>query len=102
MLDPGTHVSINILCAKFHVPIIRIKTEKRTAIMNIINAVGTKLDAILAEIIIENLIQRKIISEPAGKLMLSAVLARVYTNIAVRLRSFVRASTLKNMLLTQI
>lgn len=56
MFDPGTHVSINILCAKFHVPIIRIKTEKRTAIMNIINAVGAKLDAISAEIIIENLI----------------------------------------------
>lgn len=34
--------------------------------------------------------------------MLSAVLDRVYTDIAVRLRSFVRASTLKNMLLTQI
>ena len=70
--------------------------------MNIINAVGAKLDAISAEIIIENLIQRKIISEPAGKLMLSAVLDRVYTDIVVRLHSFVRASTLKNMLLTQI
>ena len=85
-----------------YIRITRIKTEKSTAIMNIINSIGSKLDALSAEMIIKSLIQRGIISENTSKLMLSAVSDRVYTDIPVNLRCILRASILKNMLLTQM
>lgn len=85
-----------------YIRITRIKTEKSTAIMNIINSIGSKLDALSAEMIIKSLIQRGIISENASKLMLSAVSDRVYADIPVNLRCILRASILKNMLLTQM
>ena len=85
-----------------YIRITRIKTEKSTAIMNIINSIGSKLDALSAEMIIKSLVQRGIISENTSKLMLSAVSDRVYTDIPVNLRFILRASILKNMLLTQM
>ena len=85
-----------------YIRITRIKTEKSTAIMNIINSIGSKLDALSAEMNIKSLDQRGIISENTSKLMLSAVSDRVYTDIPVNLRCILRASILKNMLLTQM
>ncbi len=85
-----------------YIRITRIKTEKSTAIMNIINAIGSKLDALSAEMIVESLVQRGMILESAGKLMMSAISERSYTDIPVNLRCLLRASILKNMLLTQI
>ena len=85
-----------------YIRITRIKTEKSTAIMNIINSIGSELDALSAEMIIKSLVQRGIISENTSKLMLSAVSDRVYTDIPVNLRCILRASILKNMLLTQM
>ena len=85
-----------------YIRITRIKTEKSTAIMNIINSIGSKLDALSAEMIIKSLVQRGIISENTSKLMLSAVSDRGYTDIPVNLRCILRASILKNMLLTQM
>lgn len=85
-----------------YIRITRIKTEKSTAIMNIINSIGSKLDALSAEIIVESLVQRGIISENISKLMLSAISDRVYADVPVNLRCGLRASVLKNMLLTQI
>lgn len=85
-----------------YIRITRIKTEKSTAIMNIINSIGSKLDALSAEMIIDSLVQRGIISENSSKLMLSAVSDRVYSDVPVNLRCTLRASVLKNMLLTQV
>lgn len=85
-----------------YIRITRIKTEKSTAIMNIINSIGSKLDALSAEMIIDSLVQRGIISENTSKLMLSAVSDRVYSDVPVNLRCTLRASILKNMLLTQV
>lgn len=85
-----------------YIRITRIKTEKSTAIMNIINSIGSKLDALSAEMIIGSLVQREIISESTSKLMLSAVSDRVYSDVPVNLRCTLRASVLKNMLLTQV
>lgn len=85
-----------------YIRITRIKTEKSTAIMNIINAIGTKLDALSAEMIVESLVQREIVPRNVSRLMLSAISDRVYAEIPVNLRCSLRASILKNMLLTQI
>lgn len=85
-----------------YIRITRIKTEKSTAIMSIINAIGSKLDALSAEMIIDSLIQRDIISEDTSKLMLSAISDRVYADVPTNLRCTLRAAVFKNMLLTQI
>ena len=85
-----------------YIKITCIKTEKSTAIMNIINAIGSQIDAMSAELIIESLVNRDIISTPISRLMLSALSDRVYSEIPVTFRGSLRASILKNMLLTQI
>ena len=46
-----------------YIRITQIKTEKSAAVKNIINAIGQKLDALSAEMIIESLVRRDIISE---------------------------------------
>ncbi len=85
-----------------YIKITCIKTEKSTAIMNIINAIGSQIDAMSAELIIESLVNRDIISIEMSQLMLSALSDRVYSDIPVNFRGLLRASILKNMLLTQI
>lgn len=85
-----------------YIRITRIKTEKSTAIMNIINAIGARVDALSAEMIVESLVRRDILSENTSRLMLSAISDRVYSDIPVNLRCGLRASILKNMLLTQV
>lgn len=85
-----------------YIRITRIKTEKSTAIMNIINSIGSQLDSLSAEIIVESLVQRNIISPQIRDLMLSGLSNRVYSDIPINLRGTLRASILKNMLLTQI
>lgn len=85
-----------------YIRITQIKTEKSAAVKDIINAIGQKLDALSAEMIIESLVRRDIISEKISKLMLSAISDRVYIDIPVNLRCALRASILKNMLLTQL
>ena len=66
-----------------YIRITRIKTEKSTAIMNIIKSIGSKLDALSAEMIIDSLVQRGIISANTRKVMLSAVSDRVYSDVPV-------------------
>ena len=85
-----------------YIRITRIKTDKTSAIMHIINSVGDHIDASATEIMIENMFHREMISKEIHKLMVCALSERAYKNVPVEFRDNLRANIFKNMLLTLI
>lgn len=85
-----------------YIRITRIKTDKTSAFMHIINSVGDHIDASATGIMIENMLHREMISKDVYKLMLCALADRSYMNVPIELRDSLRANIFKNMLLTLI
>lgn len=85
-----------------YIRITRISVDKNSAIMHIVNSIGTSLDKASAEIMINNMISRSIISVQSAKLMAAALSDRAYADIPQNYRDNLRAAVFKNMLLTQI
>jgi transcriptional regulator CtsR len=83
-----------------YIRITRVKTDKGTALMHIINSIGTTLDKSTAEILIKNMYSQSIIDERIAKLLLSAMSERVYADITQEQRNRLRARIFKNMLLS--
>lgn len=82
-----------------YIKITRISMDKQTAVMHLVNSVGSSIDANSAGKIINELYNRNMISEEIAKLMLSAVSERAYSAVSSELRDTLRAAILKNMLL---
>ena len=85
-----------------YVRISRIKLSRSSAIMHIINSVGNRLDPMEARIIIENCLDSGLIGENSAKLMSAALSTSSMSAVPQELREYLRASVLKQMLLTQI
>ena len=82
-----------------YIKITRIQMDRSSAVMHLINSVGSSIDYSSADRIIRELYKRGLISESVTKLMLSAVSDRAYSAAPTECRDTVRASILKNMLL---
>ncbi len=85
-----------------YIRISRIKLNRSSAIMHIINSIGSSLDPLDARIIIENCSQASLISPETAKLMSAAISNSSMSCLPQEYREFLRAATLKQMLLTQI
>lgn len=85
-----------------YIRITRINATRETAIMHIVNSVGSSLDCATAEIMINNMLNRSIIDENTAFLMAAALSDRVYREVPHQSRDALRASIFKNMLLTII
>ncbi|MCH5300007.1 MAG: CtsR family transcriptional regulator [Ruminococcus sp.] len=83
-----------------YIRITRVKTDRSTALMHIINSIGGTLDKSSAEIMIKNMYSQSIIDERIAKMLLSAMSERVYTDIPQEQRNMLRARIFKNMLLS--
>lgn len=83
-----------------YIRITRVKTDKSTALMHIINSIGATLDKSSAEIMIKNMYSQSIIDERIAKMLLSAMSERVYSDIPQEQRNMLRARIFKNMLLS--
>ena len=83
-----------------YIRITRIKTDKNTALMHIINSIGRELDNITAQVMIKNLLSSSIIGEEAARIMLSATSERSLGLVPTPQRDKVRATMYKNMLLS--
>ena len=79
--------------------ISRVKMDRGTALMHIINSIGT-LDKASAEAMLKNMLQRDMIELTSAKLIASALSDRTLTNVEQSKRDAVRADLFKNMLLT--
>ena len=80
--------------------ISRVKMDRGTALMHIINSIGTTLDKASAEAMLKNMLQRDMIELTSAKLIASALSDRTLANVEQSKRDGVRADLFKNMLLT--
>ena len=85
-----------------YIRISRVRLDKSSALMHIINSVGSELDSSTARILIENSRQAELISKEAAELMQSAISNTVLREIPPILRDRFRAAIVKQMLLTLI
>ena len=83
-----------------YIRISRVKMDKGTALMHIINSVGDTLDKATAEVMLKNMLQRNLIELLPAKIIASALSDRTLKNIEQEKRDTVRADLFKNMLLT--
>lgn len=85
-----------------YIRITRVSVDRRSAIMHIVNSVGSKLSASAASIMLSNMEQSSIISHHDAVMIASAVSDKSYGDIPPAYRDFIRASIFKNMLITQM
>lgn len=85
-----------------YIRITRVTTDRRVAIMHIINSIGDSISASSAYTILSNMSDRGMISEFERVLMLSALSDKAYCSIGQELRDTLRASVMKNMLVTLV
>lgn len=83
-----------------YIRISRVKMDRGTAIMHIINSVGSSIDKTTAEIMLKNMLQRQMIELQSAKIIASALSDRTLARIEQDKRDSVRADLFKNMLLT--
>ncbi len=82
-----------------YIRISRVKMDKGTALMHIINSVGDTLDKATAEVMLKNMLQRNLIELLPAKMIAAALSDRTLKNIEQEKRDTVRADLFKNMLL---
>ena len=85
-----------------YIRITRIKLNRSSALMHIINSIGETIDSLTARILIENCLQSDIINQETARLLSAATSNSVMRGIPVELREYLRASIIKQMLLTLI
>lgn len=83
-----------------YIRITRIQMDRSSAVMHLINSIGNSIDFSLADRIIKELCSRELITQAAANLMISAISDRVYSAVPTEYRDSLRASVLKNMLLS--
>ena len=82
-----------------YIKITRISMDKRSAILHIISSIGNIIDTKSAQGLIEELLNRNIITVQTAKLLTAAVTDRPYQCIPQEYRDVVRAGILKSLLL---
>lgn len=85
-----------------YIRITRVTTDRRVAIMHIVNSIGDKISAASSRAILDNMVRQDMISQYDYVLISSALSDKAYVCIQHEQRDFLRASILKNMLVAQI
>ncbi len=85
-----------------YIRITRVVADKSEALMHIINSIGSELDNITAQVMINNMKSTSIISIEAARLLLTAGADRTLRDVPPAYRDRVRANVYKNMLLALI
>ena len=82
-----------------YIRIKRIKVDKSSALMHLINSIGDEISLNTSRVLLENLSMQGLISNNAAVLINTAISDKCYTMIPVELRAKLRASILKQMLI---
>lgn len=85
-----------------YIRITRVKMDKSSALMHLVNSLGSRLDAATAQAMLNNMSQQGVISLQAARLMAAAMSDSAYRAVEPQARDTLRAAVFKNMLLTQI
>lgn len=85
-----------------YIRITRVRIDRSSALMHLINSIGNSLDCNTARIILDNLFHQQVINGEAHSIMRAAMDDKCYRSVDQSLRDQVRAAVLKQMLLTII
>ncbi len=85
-----------------YIRIKRVMLNSSSALMHIINSIGESIDNMSTRIVIENCLETGLVSRDTARIMAAAVSGPVMQSVPTAFRDSVRASILKQMLLTQI
>lgn len=85
-----------------YIKIRRIQVNASSAIMHIVNSIGEKIDQTAARIVIENMVNSRLISLETAEIVLAATGNSSLKNVPPVLRDYVRADIFKQILITQI
>ena len=83
-----------------YIRISRVKMDKGTTIMHIINSVGNNLDKATAEAMLNNMLQQNIMELQSAKLIAAALSDRTLSSVEQEKRDRLRADLFKNMMIT--
>jgi transcriptional regulator CtsR len=82
-----------------YIRITRVKVDRNTAIMHLVNSIGQSLDFPTARAIIGNLSEQEIIGKDTAAAMLAAMNDICYRGLPPEIRNEIRANILKQMLI---
>ena len=82
-----------------YIRITRVRTDRKTLLMHVINSIGDTLDLASARAIIQNLTESEAIDRAAGKALLSAVSDSALRTVPKEHRGPLRANICKQVLI---
>ena len=85
-----------------YIRVTRVQMDKSSALMHIINSIGSTLDEITARILVENCLHSGLLAPKAAEMIRAAISYPVMHSIPVQKRDAVRAILVKEMLISQI
>ena len=85
-----------------YIRISRVRLNRPTAIMHIVNSIGSSIDPMAARIVLDNCLRTGLISDEAANMMVAVISNHVMGVVPPIYRDELRAALLKQMLLTQI
>ena len=85
-----------------YIRITRITTDRRIAIMHIVNSIGGRISFTSAATILENMAENRMIDYCEKMLIMSALSDKAYKDVPQECRDELRASVMKNMLATLV
>lgn len=83
-----------------YIKITRITTDRRIAIMHVVNTIGDSISAAAAATILDNMTERQMLDSYEKLLILSALSDQAYRDVPQDIRDTLRAAIMKNMLVT--
>ncbi len=85
-----------------YIRITRVTTDKRVAMMHIVNSIGDKISSASSVAILGNLIEQNMISEYDYAMISAALSDKAYSAVPQELRDTLRAAIMKNLLITHV
>lgn len=85
-----------------YIRITRVRVDRQTLLMHVINSLGERMDLPSARAILSNLVQSGALEETVGRSILAAVGDRALASVPKENRDTVRADILRNVLILQV
>ena len=85
-----------------YIRITRVRVDRQTLLMQVINSLGTQVDLASAKAILSNLVQAGALSEDAGRSLLAAIGDIALAAVSREIQDTVRADIMKQVLILQV
>ena len=85
-----------------YIRITRVRVDRQTLLMQVINTLGSQVDLASARAILSNLVQAGALEQNAGRSLLAAVSDKALAAVPRETRDTVRADIMKQVLILQV